>query len=344
MANIVERNLAKTCILVTVSLGRWQGRKLDVSASDEITKSKRAKSGALSVTKRLVSDHHCPSFKAIKTLDGKIRNNLLYRRTIATPIKNVRLVTASALGKLSPELEAAFEERTSLINQLCDVEFPAFLALAQDYLGDAFDDRELPTPGQVRASYRQSKEFRPLADACPSLIGFPEEVAEAIALEASKSHDHLREIAQGSLAPRLYDALVEFSEAMDRFAVVKEQGPNNKTIERRLNPFRDSKVDNVWKAAEDCIDLDLSVDRNLAAFAQSVFDAFKPVDAEGLRTFKHKREETGEASKDFQRQMQDMGLIDIDASTKRARKLADVTAVDTPEIDAMTEGMLALDF
>jgi len=355
MTNIVHQNLAKTCVLVSVSLSRWQGKKIDVNASSELAERKNAKSGSAYVTKRLVSDQHCPSFKAIAKIDGHIRNNLVYRRALPTPVKNVRLVTASSLSKLIPELDAAFEEREALVDELVDKEYPAFLSLAQSYLGDLFDEDEFPTPTQVRAHYKAAKVFRPLADADPSIVGFPDEVAEMISQEAAKSHDHLREIAQGALGPRLHEALSAFVVAMREYAVstktVRREYTTKKGEQRssatqqnvRHNPFRDSKVFNVWEAAEDCIDLDLSVGQGLAAFGKKVYDKFRPIDPEYLREVPTSvREKYAYETEELIREMQDAGLTGSDA--KRATKFGDIADVETPEVEDMLDGVVALGF
>ena len=49
-------SLATKCMLVDVSIGMWEGRKLDKLASEKTTTEANAKAGTARVTKRIVPD------------------------------------------------------------------------------------------------------------------------------------------------------------------------------------------------------------------------------------------------------------------------------------------------
>jgi hypothetical protein len=343
MTNIIHENLAKTCVLASISLSRWQGKKVDVKASERVADEAKANRKSTYVTKRLVSDTHCPSFKAIQTLDGHIRNNIFYRRAAPTPILNTRLLTSASLAKFISEVDPAFEERQGLIDKLVDEEYPEFLKLAQDYLGSLFDDADFPTPAQVRAKYAATRTFTPLSDSNPALVGFPEEVAESIATQAAAQHDHLRDIAQDSIAPRLYQALADFSETMREFSIVVE-GTGEERKEKRINPFRDSKVSKLVDRAEDCVDLDLSIDRKLAAFADRVHTTFRYVTPEDLRTMRGYRMEAAGKADRFINEMIDLGFVDSEGTSKRAKPLEADPDVYVPEIDDLNNDLVQLAF
>ena len=341
--NIVDENLAKTCVLVSISLSRWQGRKTDMKAAEKLAEEAKANRKSVYVGKRLVSEHHCPSFKAIQKLDGHIRNNIFYRRCAPTQIINTRIATSASLNKFIAELDQSFDKRAELIDKLVEKEYPAFLDIAQDYMGDRYDDADFPTPAQVRAKYAATRNFTPLADSNPALVGFPEEVANSIAEEAGKQHDYLREIAQDSLAPRLYQALSDFIVAMNAFSVIKvPDGEGSK--DKRINPFRDSKLSNVTDRAEDCIDLDLSIDRKLSAFASKLFVSFQDVEAEGLRELTSFRVSAVEKAEAFINEMIDLELVDSEQNSKRAKDIAPDADVYVPEIDEMLDDVVDLGF
>lgn len=343
MTNIIHENLAKTCVLVSINLSRWQALKSDIVGAQKLADASKADPKSVYVGKRLVSDTHCPSFVAIQKLDGHIRNNIFYRRAAPTPVLNTRLLTSAALAKFISEVDPAFEERQGLIDKLVDEEYPAFLKLAQEYMGDRYDAVDFPTPAQVRAKYAAVRTFTPLSDSNPALVGFPEEVAESIAAQAAAQHDHLRDIAQDSIAPRLYQALADLADAMRNFSVVVE-GEGKERKEKRINPFRDSKVSNLVDRAEDCVDLDLSIDRKLAAFADRVHTTFRYVTPEDLRTMRGYRMEAADKADRFINEMIDLGLVDTEGTSKRAKPLEDDADVYVPEIDELNNDLVQLAF
>lgn len=173
MSTTILAGIARSSLLVDLSISTYAGRIQDKATRDEVTARKGAGSKrAASVYKSLFAD--CPELDAITAFQGKLRNEH-YRLTKPWTDSGVRLVPYSLLERHRDLMYNSEQEFWKLVEAFLD-KFDTLVAAAAFKLGALFDRNEYPTREQVRRKFGFHLTYTPLPKAGDFRIDIENEV------------------------------------------------------------------------------------------------------------------------------------------------------------------------
>lgn len=227
MTTTILAGIARSSLLVDLSICTYAGRIQDRATRDEVTARKGAGSKrAASVYKSLFAD--CPELDAITSFQNKLRVEH-YRLTKPWTDSGVRLVPYSLLERHRDLMYNSEQEFWKLVEAFLD-KFDTLVAAAAFKLGALFDRNEYPSREQVRRKFGFYLTYTPLPKAGDFRIDIENEVqrdlqkqfADAMAQREtalmqdswSRLHGSLERFAR-QLAPRegkrarIFDSMID---------------------------------------------------------------------------------------------------------------------------------------
>ena len=227
MSTTILAGIARSSLLVDLSISTYAGRSQDKATRDEVTARKGAGSKrAASVYKSLFAD--CPELDAITSFQGKLRIEH-YRLTKPWTDSGVRLVRVPTTVLAQDDVYNSEQEFWKLVEAFLD-KFDTLVAAAAFKLGALFDRNEYPTREQVRRKFGFYLTYTPLPKAGDFRIDIENEVqrdlqkqfADAMAQREatlmqdswSRLHSSLERVVR-QLAPRdgkrarIFDSMID---------------------------------------------------------------------------------------------------------------------------------------
>lgn len=170
--------IARSSLLVDLSISTYAGRVQDKTTRDEVTASKGARSKrAASVYKSLFAD--CAELSAITSFQANLRIEH-YRLTKPWSDSGLRLVTYTLLERHRDLMYHAEQDFWKLVDVFLD-KYDTLVAAAAFQLGALFDRTQYPTREQVRRKFGFHLHYTPLPKAGDFRIDIENEVQQDLA-------------------------------------------------------------------------------------------------------------------------------------------------------------------
>lgn len=269
-------SISSSAMLVELSISSWSGRKLDKTASKEITAQKNAAVGIANVNKKLLGD--CAELDAVLKFAGNVRNSH-YAMTMPWSDTGLRLLPTASFFDYEHQITTLRNEFTKLVETFLTA-YEWEIIQAQTKLGDMFNRDEYPTTDSLRAKFRFSVNYIPLAEAGDFRLDVGNEASEVLAEKYQAYYATQLENALSDVWSRVHDALSKMSERLDY------SDKDTKKV------FRDSLVDNVIDLL-DLLDVcNVTANTDMTTMRMQLEDTLRGVTPDGLREDEYLRLQT----------------------------------------------------
>jgi hypothetical protein len=270
--------LTTKAMTMNLSIGIWQGYRLDRDASRKVTQDAGAASDAARVNKHLVPKE---SLAAVVTASNAVRSHF-YTNTLPWRDNGDRLMPRNLYQKFIAEheqLKAAFEEE---VRKFLDEQYPSAIAKAEFRMGAMFKRDDYPPVIELRRRFYANMEI----DAVTTAGDFRVEIDEAHA-------DKVRSTMEASLEARLQTAAADVWRRMaETVSYFQARMADPKAV------FRDSTVNNIGDLLDLVPGLNVLDDPQIEQVRQQIAKAFGTLDAKDIRKDPvHRAELAGEAGK-----------------------------------------------
>lgn len=173
MSTTILAGIARSSLLVDLSISTYAGRIQDKATRDEVTARKGAGSKrAASVYKSLFAD--CAELDAITALQAKLRIDH-YRLTKPWSDNGPRVVPYALLDRHQDLVYHAERDFWALVDKFLD-KYDTLVAAAAFKLGDLFDRRQYPAREEVRRKFAFRVSYTPLPKAGDFRVDIENEV------------------------------------------------------------------------------------------------------------------------------------------------------------------------
>ena len=218
-------SLSSSSVLVELSVSQWTGRKLDRHAGEEVARVNNAKSGAATVTKKLIV---CEELKAIGSLVSAVRA-AHYHMTLPWLDTGIRLLPTAQYFDYHHAMTQFQNEFDNLIEAFVQ-QYSWEVSRAQLTLGDLFNADEYPSIESIRRKFSLRLSYIPMPDAGDFRIDVGNDARDQLTQQYQSMYETKIGEAMNDLWSRLYDALKHMSNKL-----VDKDGKRQKLYESMLD-------------------------------------------------------------------------------------------------------------
>ncbi len=260
--------VARSAMLVTLSISTYTGRKQDKRTQAEVVAAKNSGSSrAASVYKNLFSD--CPELDAITKFQSRARFRH-YQLTLPWQDNGARLLSTAALLDYKAEMNRYEAEFGLLVDAFLD-KFDTLVAAAAFKLGTLFDRDEYPTREETAKRFRFDLAFTPLPTSGDFRLDVESEVQRELVEQYEKRLQEQVAAAQQDAWTRMYEALTHLKDRL----TLNEDGT------RKI--FHATTVSNAQELCELLTQLNVTKDPALEKARQQLEETMMGVDPQELR-------------------------------------------------------------
>lgn len=261
------KSISSSAMLVELSISTWTGRKLDKTASTEVTTNKNAIKGAANVNKKLLAD--CAELDAIQKFAANART-AHYDSTMPWSDMGLRLLVTTKYFDYHQKMTALKAEFHRLVEDFLSV-YDWEIAQSQVKLGDLFNRSEYPEKDEIRGKFKFNMFYMPVPDAGDWRLDVNNEAVSELTQHYEHYYTTQLNNAMRDVWGRLHNVLSRMSERLDY----------SDTETKKI--FRDSLVDNVLEVVEMMRSCNITGDMQMTAAAQKLQDALLGVTPDALR-------------------------------------------------------------
>ena len=271
--------LSSSAMLVTVNVSKWEGRKFDKKASNDIVASNNAERGAANVHKKLL-----PNSDALKAIieHASAIHRIHTHMTMPWADKGARLLPTAQYMKYHNEMTALQNKFYTLVDTFLD-DYNLSIAEAQVHLGDMYNDKDYPTVGELRQKFKCVIAYAPLPESGDFRVDLPKEAIAELQSSYVNYYEEKAKQAMNDVWERLYKVLKNMSEKLDY------ADKENKKV------FRDTLVSNVMDMIELLRVSNVTNSVQMTAMADQLEEALVGVTPDALREDDYFRAETKRA-------------------------------------------------
>jgi hypothetical protein len=265
----IMSGIARSSLLVDLSISMYSGRKQDTSTRDEVTASKGAKSKrAASVYKSLFAD--CKELDDITKFQARLRQQH-YKYTKPWLDSGVRMLPATLLQQYQDVMYDYEQEFDALVSKFLD-KYDTLVAAAAFQLGGLFDRAEYPLRSEVRRKFSFNLTYTPMPTSGDFRLDIETETQAALAAEYEKSMQAMAERAARDSWDKLH---VVLSRLAKQLAPRGEDGKPGKIY--------DSLLGNAYELCELLRHFNVTGDVALESMRKQLMDIMEGVNTEALR-------------------------------------------------------------
>ena len=256
--------VSEKAMLVLLRISCWSGRRFDRGLTEEVCKSKSARTGAARVNKNLVEGSS--ELQAVMKAYGAIRQ-FVYEQTLPWADTGARILPVSnyfQFCKGIDELRRAADVAVAAFK----VAFPDIINRAEVALNGMFKRTDYPSQEEVDNLFSCSVDFRPMPEASDFRVDLADD-------EVNKIRGEIEGQVKGALTDAMADLWRRLREAVDHMA--KKLGEPGAI-------FRDSLVGNVRELVDLIPRLNLTGDASLDAVTADVKAKLAALDPDVLRS------------------------------------------------------------
>lgn len=271
-------SIAKSCMLVKLTIKSWDGFKKDQRVSDRVDVDFKTAGGAGNYNKRLLDRS---TLQPIHNLSNKIRTKhrdlthpWLYDGVSLLPGK-LYLTYTEALRSLRDQFDAAVE---NLVTQ-----YPIYVSNQSTVLGDLFDPKDYPAQYEIRSRFSVDFDFFPVPQEDHFVFEHEQLEADKIKRDLTKSLQSAHDKALGTLYDRVGEVIERVHERL------ADPG----------NIFRDSLIENLQSLVLTLPGLNVFNDERLEHVCREIKEKLLITSADRLREDPEVRKQVAESAFDI---------------------------------------------
>ena len=263
------------CMLIDLTVGAWEGRKLDKDASDRVTEEAQAVSGTARVNKLLLPKE---VLDPILLKRNQIRR-FVYDKTVPWSDAGPRLLTRIGYQPFIQEfgqlVDEFYGERDTLLDR-----YAAAQEQAEFRLGHLFDPADYPDASELRSKFFVKLEISPVPDAGDFRVALDGEVVDEIKAQMTDA-----------IGARINAAMLSVWRRVE--GMVRHFATVTSNTEAR---FHASTVDNLMELIDILPSLNILDDPKLAQIGVRLRDELSGMDAKSLKKNAKQRSEAAAAA------------------------------------------------
>lgn len=275
--------LEERAMLVTLSIGYWEGLKADRNKTGEVTKDEKAAADAGTWITRVVPP---AAIKPVLLARDKARE-VHFKYTLPWQDGGVRVLPANMFMEYTKAMRAAEEGYRAAVNAFL-AEYPTILANAEERLGGLFKADFFPRPEQLKYKYPWTMRINPIPTAGDFRVALTDDAIAEIKAGIAKQNEVAMADAMGDLWNRLYEQVGKIAERLG-----DEKGV-----------FRDSLIENVAALCELLPRMNVTGNKELEAMRKAVVAKLAKTEPEVLRKNKTARAEAAKDANDILKKME----------------------------------------
>ena len=275
-------SITTNCMTVNLSLGIWQGYRLDKAASKKVTDDAGAEADAARVNKHLIPKE---SLKDIVAMSGQIRQHF-YSKTLPWKDNGDRLLTRKLYAPFVETHQALVGEFRTAVEDFLSKTYPQAKMRAEFRMGDLFNPADYPASSELRHKFYVALDIDAVSEAKDFRVALDKESVATIRSDIETATNERLEKAMRSVWERLAQTVGHFAEKMAGDSV-----------------FRDSTITNLEELIDLLPGLNITADPNLTAVYEDLRRTLIGYDPKDLRKEPTVRYE---AASEAQRIMQEM--------------------------------------
>lgn len=273
--------LTEKAMIANLTVGLWQGYRLDKKASAEITEAKGARSDAARVNKHLVAKE---VLAPIVTASGAVRTHF-YAKTLPWRDNGDRILSRKMYLGFIEAHEGLVNEFNAAVDTFLDRDYPGAVEQAQFRMGELFNRDDYPSASELRRRFYINLDIDAVTTANDFRVQIDADHVERVKASMERAAEQRIAQAQADVWKRIADTIGYFQTRMaDPKAVFRDSTVENVhdllALIPGLNVLDDPDIENVRtlieaklggvEAAE--IRKDPAYREELAADAQAVLD------------------------------------------------------------------------
>lgn len=255
--------LTTKAMVVNLSIGIWQGQRLDRDATRKVTDDAGAAQDAARVNKHLLPK---AALAAIVTASGAVRNHL-YSKSLPWRDNGDRLVTRKLYTQFIEAHEGLVAIFNDAVSQFINVDYPSAIAQAEFRMGGMFNRDDYPESYQLRRKFYVNLDIDALATSDDFRVQIDQEHVDKVRASMAANADARLQTAMGDVWKRMAAAVGAFHERMANPDAV----------------FRDSTVGNVADLLDLIPGLNVLDDPDIEAVREAISSALGGITAKEIR-------------------------------------------------------------
>lgn len=275
--------LIERAMVMNLSIGIWQGYRLDKAASAKVTAEAGAAGDAARVNKHLVPKD---ALAPIVTAAGAIRTHF-YENTLPWRDNGDRLMTRKLYMGFIQRHERLVSDYLATVDKFLAEGYPSALEQAEFRMGTMFNRDDYPPISELRRKFHATLDIDAITTADDFRVQIDEEHVNKVRASMEQAAERRVNTAMQEVWRRLAEVIGKFHERMDDPDAV----------------FRDSLVKNIGDLVELIPGLNVLDDPNIEAVRQSVMKRIAGVDPKDIRKDPAFRQELAGEAKEIMARM-----------------------------------------
>lgn len=202
--------LTEKAMVLTLTIGIWQGYRLDKQASAEITAAKGAKSDAARVNKHLVPKE---ALAAIVTANGAVRTHF-YGKTLPWRDNGDRLMPRALFTQFIEEHEALVTAFQNEVDTFLVHKYPEAIEQAEFRMGELFDRNDYPAVSELRRKFYVNLDINPVTTANDFRVEIDAAHVDKVRETMERATEQRVQQAQADVWKRLAETITTFHDRM----------------------------------------------------------------------------------------------------------------------------------
>lgn len=255
--------LTEKAMVMNLSIGVWEGRRLDRDATRQVTENAGAAADAARVNKHLIPKE---ALAEIVTAVGAIRTHF-YKNTLPWRDNGDRLMTRMIFLKFIPEHEALIADFNTKVADFLDNHYKSAIEKAEFRMGAMFKRDDYPPSWELRRKFYAQLDIDAITTAGDFRVDIDAEHADRVRATMEANAEARLQTAMGDVWKRMADTISYFQTRMaDPTAV-----------------FRDKTVTNIGEMLDLIPGLNVLDDPNIEAVRASIAKAIGGIEANDIR-------------------------------------------------------------
>jgi len=268
---ITQNALSERAMLVNLSISIWSARKYDGRISDKVAADHGADRSMGRYAKHLIPRGLLTAVNAANTA-LRDHHNL---NTLAWGDDGTRILpAANYLGYQAHQ--QTLEDGFGRAVRDFVASYPDYVETARKALNGLFNARDYPTPLQINGKFAVRRHFMPVARADDFRVQLDDAQVARIRAEIEARNAELVASANRDLWQRVREVTSRLVERLNAFQIDSKTGS-------RINPFRDSLIENIRSLLEIMPRLNITGDARIEQVRQELAEQVALHDPEALR-------------------------------------------------------------
>jgi hypothetical protein len=259
-------------MLVKLSISIPTGRKKDKIATSEATKSRNAQDGAYSTSKCMFVKE---DIKPIQDLSTEMRT-YFKDNTIPWSDKSDRLLPAKKYLEFMKRMDD-YKDKMDELKADFIAKYPQIIQNSASFLGDGFDQDEMPTYQQLDQTFKIDLEINKLTDPNDFRYKLSDYEAQQLTDHVKKQEQIKQQQAINNLWTKLYEPVAHLADRLK---------------DSDAKRYHASLISNIMKIADALPTLNIFGDDNLNEMAAEVKEKLADIDIKDIRKSEDTKKDT----------------------------------------------------